>query len=287
MSARLPLLVSALVLGPVLAPVLVGCARQRDEQRPADDGALFPHPADYQAAAQHGADSIANGPAACARCHDEDPGGPPPCAECHQGYPHAAGWIAGATHGPGTWGKDGDTSSCEPCHDQAGLVATERFGCTTCHSSWPHPEGWAEAGSHGVYALARGSAVAACGACHGADLSGGDLSGGDVAVGCTDCHDSWPHVDGWAEGAVHGVADSSSCAGCHGDDGDGGTSGVACDQCHAGFPHAEDWAASGHILHTSVVGEGTCVTCHAAGDGPAHLSFSCAGRCHGGEEAGW
>lgn len=288
MSPHLP---APLLLAPVL--LLAACGTPADWGTPVRDGALFPHADGYEAGSAHGADYRARGADACGTCHD--PGGTAKaCVECHESYPHPEGFIVGATHGAGTWGEGGDRSTCDACHADPGLWAGQNLPCTACHETWPHPEGWGAQAGHGLYVTARGGSVsdspvpaAACGSCHGADLAGGSSG-----VSCTACHSTWPHADGWVsadsgQAGDHAAAFQTSaelaaeCAACHGSAWEGGSSGVACSQCHQGFPHAEGWDR-GHIPLSVQVGEGPCLACHDAGEGPAGMIASCGGACHGG-----
>ncbi|MDP2310691.1 MAG: hypothetical protein Q8P18_32035 [Pseudomonadota bacterium] len=241
----------------------------------------FPHAEGYDAGIAHGPEARAAGADTCLGCHREDSAsgdqGAPTCASCHAGYPHAEGWLAGATH------RGAGDPTCLTCHGVSGLSAP---ACTTCHGSYPHPPSWADAGQHGAWTIARGSATASCGACHGADLTGGTaaVEGAPVAPACTSCHATWPHPPGWAEAHApppSGTADLATCAACHGEAGTGGTSGVACARCHATYPHAEGWIA-GHIPVAGTVGEAVCLDCHAAGEGSAAMPAACGASCHGG-----
>jgi hypothetical protein len=258
---------------------LAGCGSPAEWGRSTDG--LFPHESGYPS---HGTDWLTRGEAACGSCHTEGRAAPA-CADCHADYPHIAGWSHGEV------GKDpagGVAASCASCHEAEGTVAAERAACTACHASWPHPTGWETGGHHGTYAMQRGSAEAACGTCHGATLAGQGST-----PSCVECHPTWPHPEGWGAADGHGAAWSTShdCGGCHATtetDGalgrtavGGGTSGVACARCHATFPHPADWARS-HPSHAATLGEPTCLSCHAAGDGPTLATAACAPACHGG-----
>ena len=261
----------------------LGCSTPRLDDRPSPDGAIFPHGDSYDSPLQHGRDAVHRGQAACAECHGIDQSTSPACDSCHPVYPHVSGWRAGSVHGADLVGEGAETddlAACGACHDEAGLTATEAHGCTSCHASYPHGEGWAEGGAHGVYALARPDVAATCGPCHGAALDGGD-----AGVSCTKCHASWPHGSGWSAPESHGVAalaDLGTCAGCHatGDAWDGGTVGVACSRCHAAFPHDATWRVD-HIANAARYGQGVCLRCHEAGDGPETMPAICGKACHG------
>ena len=264
--------------------LIAACSKLRDPQEAGTTDAVFPHPADYEAAERHGAHSLEGGHS-CLACHGVETSPletAPTCTSCHA-YPHPDGWGAGAVHGAGLFGKGADTTACDACHGAADTVAGTEFACTSCHASYPHPDGWGAAGEHGVYALARGDAVAVCGPCHGADLSGGE-----VGVACTACHAEYPHPDTWKE--THGaeyLGDPASCADCHADPEDGlwtgGRSGSACSTCHATFPHPATWRTD-HAVVSDGIGEAVCLTCHTPGDGPATMVATCAERCHGGKK---
>ncbi len=236
-----------------------------------DPDAVFPHQAEYQSGAIHGADALRVGTEACATCHGSTSTAPT-CASCHETWPHDSSWLV--SHGEGLT-KD-TLTPCLACHDVAGSAAQNQANCKSCHPSWPHPEGWDVL--HGPYTLDRGSAKATCGSCHGADLHGvGD------APSCTSCHPSWPHPSDWL--VAHREAahqDLAACAECHGAPTDGGAAGVSCDRCHLGYPHVADFAKT--HLDAAALGEGACLACHEPGDGPSTMVATCAEKCHGGAQ---
>lgn len=260
----------------LLLAVALGCASPRDRSGPDASNPLFPHASGYEDGALHGAQAINQGSAACLACHSGASATSPPCSTCHALYPHDPEIVRGTVHGP-LVAEDG-IETCDACHAEPTLLASQRSACTSCHASYPHPEGWEEDAGHGQYTLARGSAVAACGNCHGTELTGGELG----ASSCMKCHETWPHPDGWEEPTNHGAAaraDMDACEGCHGVGGAGGGSGVPCSRCHAAYPHADGW---NHLTTAGLLGEGTCLACHAAGDGPSTVLVTCATQCHGG-----
>lgn len=247
-----------------LLPVLLlaACAVSTPPEDPVED-AVFPHGEAYALRSGHGLDVQRFGPGACLGCHGEGEDAiAAPCATCHEGsYPHAPGIRA--NHGLRL------DDSCDGCHAGPGWTA-EVAGCDSCHASYPHPSGWEQA--HGPEARARADAVASCGTCHGPSLGGTAR-----APSCTSCHTTYPHPSTWDRD--HRREDPATCTSCHGELGAGGSSGVACAQCHPTFPHPADWRAE--HLRAVPHGEGACLDCHAAGDGPVLPARSCAATCHG------
>jgi hypothetical protein len=247
---------------------------------PPEGAVPFPHPDDFRAPEAHGALALSVGAGSCQTCHREDGSAAPTCASCH-GWPHPAGWLAGAVHGAGLTGTDGTAREpCLRCHDRPGLVATTDRSCTGCHPSYPHPAGWTQPTQHGTFALARGSVQAACAGCHG-----DALQGTATAPACATCHPSYPHSPGWEQPAAHGAASEASpgaCVGCHGAGGTGGDVAVACSQCHATYPHPPDQLTA-HIATADRVGEAVCAGCHAAASASTvPMPAACGSRCHGG-----
>jgi hypothetical protein len=251
---------------------LAACQIPRDEGTGGPSGASFPHPEGWAEGALHGASALLKGTAACTTCHQD--GGAVPCATCHTVYPHPAGFRDGSAHGNASC-EEG-TAGCLPCaacHENPTLVASRTAHCTACHASYPHASDWDSA--HGPWAVGRGEARAPCGPCHG------DASGSPAAY-CGTCHTAWPHPVGYADPTSHGAGwakDPPSCGVCHGSHGEGTASSPACSRCHAGFPHTDGWS---HLAQATRLGEGTCLACHEAGDGPAGVPTTCAPVCHGG-----
>lgn len=273
-------------MSPVLLLVTLACAEPRlDAARPTSATAVFPHDDDFAAGEHHGAAWLEAAPGRCTDCHPTRAAsaeGPPACASCHDAYPHPSGWRAGAEHGAGLSGEDADRSACLACHEVPGSTATDQAGCSHCHASYPHPTGWAEAGVHGVVAAAGPDPAIVCGSCHG-----GELQGTATTPACAECHPAYPHAETWSEPTEHGAAaltDLEGCVACHvsDDGGPGGAVGVACSRCHAPYPHPEDWLRA-HLDSALLVGEAVCLRCHLAGDGPDTVVATCATRCHGGE----
>lgn len=221
----------------------------------------FPHPTGFDQAAAHGADALAeDGP--CLDCHQVEGSQAPRCESCHADYPHLEGWIL--DHGRFAEG-------CGACHAAAGTEAATSWACDRCHGAWPHAMTWALPSEHGAWFVARGAEDAACSSCHEAGTE----------TACQGCHADYPHAENWSSPEVHGpeaLADAESCAACHGADFGGGTTGVACSTCHASYPHGDE--LSDHVL-AAEHGEGPCLRCHEAGDGPSTVQPGCARSCHG------
>lgn len=263
--------------------VVVGCGRVADWGTPRWRDAMLPHPAGWEEAPGHGTTFLERGSTACVGCHEVEPGGEF-CGECHDSYPHSEGWLDGSEHGEGTFGKYGELQPCQDCHELEGSAAAA-LACTSCHGSYPHEDGWEGAGEHGAYLVERGGVKLACSPCHGEDLTGGEVSDP-----CSSCHASYPHPEGWELGVEHGNFDApgrdgvraSGCQRCHGDAA-GGLAGIACARCHASYPHGGGWT-SAHVPRAGALGEGSCMTCHDASDGPSAMPASCSPTCHGGAQ---
>ncbi len=257
---------------PALLAILAACNVPRPGGGGLTVGASFPHPGGWSEGEAHGAAALADGVPACVACHREGAADARPCTACHAIWPHPAGFRDGSVHGAAAC-EEG-TAGCLPCaacHEDPELVAARDHACTSCHASYPHADGW----SHGAWAAARGEARAPCGACHGDDK-------GDPTSFCGTCHAAWPHAVGYADPSAHGAdwrEAPSSCSTCHGAQGEGTATSPACSRCHAGFPHPDGWS---HLAGATRLGEGTCLACHEAGDGPSGVPATCAPTCHGG-----
>ena len=146
--------------------------------------------------------------------------------------------------------------------------------------TFPHSKDWGNWFAHGRWVTDNGSD--GCVECHGQDLAGG-WSG----VSCTQCHETYPHPEGFDSPTAHGhefleVGPGSCATYCHGQDWTGGDSGVSCFQCHGTFPHSEDWSdISQHGVHVDKNGgPDTCAThCHGEDLGGADSGVSCT-QCH-------
>lgn len=208
---------------------------------------------------------------------------------------HPAGWVPSG-HRPVA---EANLSSCAACHgsDFSGGIAG--VACTDCHlgdENNVHPLTWTSAlADHGPFVVTDPNAPDSCGiaACHGVDFAGGG-----VGVSCEECHNTYPHVAGWADPAGHGVGarnDILDCKFCHATSGtppvyDGDTVGVNCQDCHGttatGAPHPANWIiASGPLYHyfspnvdppigdrtgceechTDIPNDPACTLCHAGG----------------------
>lgn len=151
-----------------------------------------------------------------------------------------------------------------------GLILIVAMGCGRS-SDWqppavegalfPHASGYDEALAHGADWLERGST--ACVACHEIDPG---------TPFCAECHDTYPHPEGWGDGATHGegrgglLAQRVPCEKCHGVEGTAAGR-LACTTCHASYPHAEGWGGSGqHGVYGLARGrlDAACGTCHGA-----------------------
>ena len=242
---------------------LLACSVLKTEPGSGDGSLAFPHPEGFDQASAHGAAALEDR-GACLDCHQVDQAAAPRCGSCHEAYPHEEGWLD--AHG-------GSQLECSDCHEAQGLQATESWACDSCHAAWPHPAGWEQPTGHGSFVLSRHAETALCSGCHdqGADF-------------CGSCHELYPHTADWRAREQHGATARSaldSCAACHGEDHAGGSTGVACANCHASYPHGSD--PKREHIHAARVGEGVCLACHEAGEGPSQVHASCATRCHGGE----
>jgi len=163
----------------------------------------------------------------------------------------------------------------------------------------PHPASWEEATAHGSAYRERGAE--ACVGCHEVE-PGGSF--------CGECHDSYPHADGWLDGSTHGpgtygkYGELQPCQDCHQLEGSAAAA-LACTSCHGSYPHAEGWEGAGEHgaylvergsvmvactpCHGQDLGGGdvgdACTSCHASyphpvgwGDGAQHGRFDAAGR---------
>ncbi len=173
----------------------------------------------------------------------------PNCDGCHETYPHPAGWISGANHGPPAMAN---INICKACHAATLDFAPAGYqSCAQCHESYLQHETaqmggdtWGTAAGHGQYVtVTLSGSFVPCKTCHGNDLTGG-LSGHS----CFTCHPGWPHdaIADWP-GAGHGtlavnLTVRNTCKDCHGADLLGGTSGISCWGCHTNFPHTTAWS---------------------------------------------
>jgi len=90
-----------------------------------------------------------------------------------------------------------------------------------------HPDGWVDGNSdnfHGLFVLDSAGKTSNCTTCHGSDLMG---DADNAVPSCFECHQSYPHPDGFADpttGGVHTQAiadenwDLATCRTCHGSD---------------------------------------------------------------------
>ena len=134
----------------------------------------------------------------------------------------------------------------------------------TSNSVQVHDDNWdnnpASSSFHGVYLKSTGWQVNECKACHGSTFTGG-TSG----KSCFECHSSYPHATGFANGATHGAYMYSLnypfalCQTCHGATYAGGSVvNVTCMRsgCHADASNAPRSPES-------------CNTCHGDFTAPA------------------
>jgi len=150
----------------------------------------------------------------------------------------------------------------------------------------PHPAGWEQASGHGAAWLERGSE--ACVGCHEADHG---------ASFCAECHDSYPHGDGWLDGGVHGEGTFGKygrlqpCQDCHALEGSFAGEQLPCTACHGSYPHAEGWEQGGEhgaylVARGSV--KVACTPCHGQDLQGGDVSDACS-SCHASypHPAGW
>lgn len=162
-----------------------------------------------------------------------------------------------------------------------------------------HPEGWgkdtASPNFHGKFVAARQYDARECQPCHGNINSTDNKS--LVGVTCRDCHESFPHRQGWndvSSSSFHGKVlaavqfDATTCQPCHGSDYNGGTSTVSCKTCHASFPHPTGWVGAHRAFIKSIAYDlNSCQACHGQNYGTVKVDNSCL-TCHtkpGGPEA--
>jgi len=155
-----------------------------------------------------------------------------------------------------------------------------------------HPAGWTDPGGenfHGTYVFDSPSELTKCTTCHGAEFEG-ELK----APACSECHDTYPHTEGWlapATGGTHGVMALAhkdgieGCASCHGASYEGGAEAPACYTCHETYPHRAGWMspASGEYHGTTVLeaedGPESCATCHGEDYSGEATGVACS-TCH-------
>lgn len=268
-----------LFLAAVIAAVFIGsCSRPAVEPQLAE-GAFFPHAEGYDETSRHGLDYLGVDGVACQECHvleSTDEAAAAGCRSCHASFPHVTDWSLAENHGA-AWRDAADPAECTGCHGADLAGGPSESACDTCHTSWPHPESWEEGAVHGAYLASRQS-LDACLGCHEAEASAPEPD----PRGCKDCHARYPHDAGWQAGSAHGAAwlDTSDCGTCHGEAGDGGAWGPGCTSCHGVYPHEAEWVV-GHRVEVEATGEGACLLCHEAGDGPVTFPVTCAATCHG------
>lgn len=268
-------------LGILTLAFLFGCSVPAVAPEEGIDSRIFPHPADFGEAGQHGQAYVGEYATTCAACHDprgvddlEFPAGAPGCNSCHSGYPHPWDWLGG--HGA-SWLDEEAQPTCAPCHGEDLSGGTSEVACDSCHASWPHPTDWDAPSGHGVWVGSRGT-VDACVSCHATEAQEEDAT----VPGCGDCHVGYPHGEDWATADGHGAAwqGDDDCGTCHGPANGGGIWAPACATCHATYPHAEGWLSE-HPASVTPAGEAQCSLCHEAGLPPPDLPVSCAATCHG------
>ncbi len=264
--------------------------------------ATYPHTGDWGNGG-HGDYINLNGTGSCAtaRCHGTNliptvgvtKG--TPCASCHTTYPHPAGWISGAIHGPPARAQ---IANCKTCHG-AGLdqVPPGHQTCVQCHPSYLNhqsagivsPNNWPTYAGHGSYVMSPplSGNTSSCQICHGNNYLGGIAS---VSCRSSGCHPSFPHTQvGWTGYSGHGVyvmsslgGNTNACKLCHGNDLQGGHSGVSCNTCHASFPHGAGWnLPSSHGVAAYGTGKNSCKTanCHGTNFQGSTYGPSCT-TCH-------
>jgi predicted CxxxxCH...CXXCH cytochrome family protein len=246
---------------------------------------------------------------ACRTCHGTDLNGGISgisCTTCHSLYPHISGWTDESNpqyHGVFLKTNGWNSSLCKSCHGANLDGGSSGVSCYNCHESYPHLTGWVDEENskfHGRFLETLGWDLSTCQACHGANLDGG-TSG----VSCTNCHESFPHIAGWAESASSGFHgkylksnnwDLTSCTTCHGSNYDGGTildvscmtsqchvdlnsvkkSPEACNTCHGSFT-AVAAAINSWAPPKSVDGE-TATTVRGVGAHQKHLATGTIGK---------
>ena len=215
------------------------------------------------------------------------------CRTCHALYPHVPGWITPADpnfHGTYLSRLGYELSSCQTCHGQNFDEIKKDTSCRTCHDSFPHPEGWPGTGegSHGAYLRASGFKVSDCQPCHG-----DNYDRVIVNTSCRTCHETYPHVQGWAQEGENSHGEYlkrldypiSTCQPCHGENYDEIMLNNSCRTCHEIYPHAAQWAVPGSdnfhgdYLEALNYDATSCQSCHGENYDEVMRGKSCR-TCH-------
>jgi predicted CxxxxCH...CXXCH cytochrome family protein len=172
------------------------------------------------------------------------------------------------------------------------LLIVTLWGCGSGNSSSPTAidpttrkhatPGWFDKGTGGVHPSAYFADSVSCTECHGKDLSGGiSKVSCSPGVNSAGCHERFPHNNGFASSAVHGLAAKgpvtatnnlgmAHCTRCHGLEYQGAV-GPSCIACHQTVnpgtqaPHAANWKLPKRHSLTAESNASACFKCHAGG----------------------
>lgn len=142
---------------------------------------------------------------------------------------------------------------------------------------FPHAADYDQGAKHGPDALDLG--VATCDNCHVA---------GATAPPCSQCHDVYPHQQGWIDGSVHGqglygkTGSTDACTDCHDQPGLTATDRYGCTSCHNSYPHQDGWKDAGvHGQYAMARGDAVaaCGSCHGSDLDGGDVAVSCT-QCH-------
>ncbi len=161
----------------------------------------------------------------------------PGCQSCHKvPFPHPSDWADTTQTTSETFhgnyvlntGALQSRACATQCHGTAYDGGLSGRACGDCHAAFPHATNWSRPDTHGVFAVSNG-VEKSCGiGCHGKDYKGRqDASGKKIIVGCHDCHENFPHPDGYLNSHDEELASTGDPVAC-------------ATICHATYPPEKD-----------------------------------------------